>query len=847
MHRWLLMAVLALAGCIGKPVDSGDSAAPEVDVDGDGYGAAEDCDDEDAAVYPGAPEVCNGLDDDCDGYVDDEDPNLADGTVAYRDEDSDGWGRDDDTVLSCLIPSGYVAKGGDCHDGQATIHPGADEHCDGVDEDCDGAIDEDPVDGGTWYLDVDADGYGDPEHAVAACSQPAGVSSEPSDCDDGDARVYPGAQERCDGVDDDCDGEVDEADAVDAPTWCADADGDGYGEADSCLVACDVPTGHVAEPKDGLSFDCDDGNATIHPGADEHCDGVDEDCDGHVDEDPVDGTTWYADVDGDGFGVSASASVACSQPSGTAADSSDCDDADASVHPGADEHCDGVDEDCDGTVDEADAVDAPTWYADADGDGYGDASVDSAACSQPTGSVAGADDGVAFDCDDGDATIHPGADEYCDGVDEDCDGSVDEGAVDGTTWYADGDGDGYGDSASTSVACSAPSGHVADATDCDDGDASVYPGATELCDELDNDCDGAVDGAGLATWVDSGGAVSDLSSTLGAGSATAAVTFGITGDGSLSLCEGTWYLHLVVQAADVVVRGPSGSGSTMMQGDSSAAIVQAGSGAAIIALEGLTISGGFSGAGGGLSAGNEVLDVTVDDLVIEDCWSYGDGGGIYMVGGSLTATGLVLDGNLAGSSGGGLYLYGGDLSASELTVTNNEADYISGGLYLTLGSFEIDGATISGNSASYGGGGTVYGGTLDLADSEVASNVAEFWGGGWYLHTATLTMNDSQVHSNQAAPGTYDGVGGGLLAYSGSTISCAGSISVTAGVYANHAYYGGGVYLYDYGCALVSDVCDWGTSGGGDDNWYADTGGTSMWSYAWGNDASFTCAGSSCW
>lgn len=104
-------------------------------------------------------------------------------------------------------------------------------------------------------------------------------------------------------------------------------------------------------------------------------------------------------------------------------------------------------------------------------------------------------DGDGFgegDCDDGEPAVHPGAAEHCDGVDEDCDGVVDEDATDATTWYVDADGDGFGDADVSTRACAAPSGSVGDATDCDDGDAAVNPGGVERCDtEADDDCDGA--------------------------------------------------------------------------------------------------------------------------------------------------------------------------------------------------------------------------------------------------------------------------------------------------------------------------------------------------------------------
>ncbi|MBM4393999.1 MAG: putative metal-binding motif-containing protein, partial [Deltaproteobacteria bacterium] len=117
----------------------------------------------------------------------------------------------------------------------------------------------------------------------------------------------------------------------------------------------------------------------------------------------------------------------------------------------------------------------------------GDASSSTVACDAPSGSVAD-----ATDCDDGEASVNPAATEVCDGVDDDCDGTIDDGLAT-STWYEDNDGDGYGDASSSTVACDAPAGSVANATDCDDGEASVNPTATEVCDGLDNNCDGSTD------------------------------------------------------------------------------------------------------------------------------------------------------------------------------------------------------------------------------------------------------------------------------------------------------------------------------------------------------------------
>jgi hypothetical protein len=398
-----------------------------------------------------------------------------------------GRPKPDDTGPALVDADGDgVTEDVDCDDGDPAVYPGADETCNGMDDDCDGYVDEDDaVDAGTWYADADGDGYGDAGTTSVACDAPAGTVEDDGDCDDADPRVHPEADEHCNGVDDDCDGTVDEDDAIDAATWYADADADGYGDASVSVTTCGQGDGWVEDDSD-----CDDSDPEVNPSADERCNGVDDDCDGAVDEDDaVDASAVYPDADGDGYGDAEAKGIACCAcPSGYVTDSSDCDDADASIHPGADERCDGVDDDCDGTVDEDDAIDATTWYADADSDGYGDASVSLTTCLAASGWVL--DD---TDCDDSDASVHPGADEHCDGVDDDCDGVVDEeDALDTIDQYEDIDGDGFGGALAGSW-CALASGYVLDHSDCDDRDATVYPGADEHCDGTDDDCNGTVD------------------------------------------------------------------------------------------------------------------------------------------------------------------------------------------------------------------------------------------------------------------------------------------------------------------------------------------------------------------
>ena len=246
------------------------------------------------------------------------------------------------------------------------------------------------------------------------------------------------------GLDNDGDNlyDTDDPDVV----WYRDADGDGFGDSSQIRLACEAAEGYVQE-----AGDCDDGDATVFPGAPERCDGKDNDCAGGL---PAD----ESDADGDGFSV-------CE---------GDCDDADSTVFPGAVERCDGKDNDCTGGP--------PAEELDRDGDGW-------STC--------------AGDCDDADGARFPGAPELCDGKDNDCDGLADE---EFPFWYLDADGDGFGDPSIFQQRCDPPAGYVLNAGDCDDSDPSVFQGAPEACDGRDNNCDGVL-GPGEATDQDGDGVV----------------------------------------------------------------------------------------------------------------------------------------------------------------------------------------------------------------------------------------------------------------------------------------------------------------------------------------------------
>ena len=176
------------------------------DADGDGVSGRDDCDDADVTAFPGADERCDGVDNDCDGAVDKE---AVDATAFYVDGDGDGHGDAGAApTVSCAAPADTVALADDCDDDEAASFPGHVEVCDALDNDCDGDVDSDATDRVTLYADEDGDGFGDA--TVLACAPSDGVVVDDGDCDDGDADVYPGAEEVCDGLDNDCAGGADD-------------------------------------------------------------------------------------------------------------------------------------------------------------------------------------------------------------------------------------------------------------------------------------------------------------------------------------------------------------------------------------------------------------------------------------------------------------------------------------------------------------------------------------------------------------------------------------------------------------------------------------------------------------
>jgi hypothetical protein len=189
---------------------------------------ATDCDDANLNIKPGAMEVCDKVDNDCDGEIDEDDAFGA--STWYMDSDGDTFGDHDVHITACWQPGGYVADDTDCDDNHDNMNTNTAEVCDGLDNDCDGFIDEDDAFGAsTWYMDSDGDTFGTPLKSTKACWQPAGYVANNTDCDDTNPNINPNT------------------------SWYEDKNGDLMGDHDVNITACEKPDGYAF-----LDFGCAD-------------------------------------------------------------------------------------------------------------------------------------------------------------------------------------------------------------------------------------------------------------------------------------------------------------------------------------------------------------------------------------------------------------------------------------------------------------------------------------------------------------------------------------------------------------------------------------------------------------
>ena len=516
-----------------------------------------------------APELCDGVDNDCDGEVDEDGEDLdGDGLSDCVDDDDDGDAFADDEDNCPGVPNPAQSDtdvdglGDACDDDDdgdtiaddednCPVNPNyeqADEDGDGLGDVCDDDQDGDgvpdgedncPAEPNPEQEDLDGDGLGDacsddkdgdgtPDGADTCpdLSNPdqldfdgdgAGNACDPDDDGDGDLDIsdcaplnpamHHGAAEVCNGVDDNCNSAIDEEGADGCMVYYLDSDGDGFGQDGQTKCLCQ-PAGTFSATK---GDDCNDAAQTANPLAQEMCDGIDNNCDSVADEPGAVGcVNYFSDTDFDGYGQQATAECLCG-PSGThtTKQGGDCDDGNASAYPGAQEICGGGDEDCDMLTDEVGALGCQTYFKDGDGDGWGNQEVKQCACG-PSGVYVATFGG---DCDDVDENTNPDKPEICDFKDNNCNNLTDEGQATGcTTYFVDSDGDGFAapDAQSACLCAPNPPFVAQQQGDCGAFDSAIFPGAVEVCDGKDNNCNqqtdeesADTDGDGTADCMDS--------------------------------------------------------------------------------------------------------------------------------------------------------------------------------------------------------------------------------------------------------------------------------------------------------------------------------------------------------
>ena len=485
--------------------------------------------------------------------------------------------------------------------------------------------------------------------------------------------------------------------------------------------------GSISSELDG--DDCDDDNASIKPGADELCNGLDDDCDGDIDE--VGPTVSYPDTDGDGYGDPDGGAARCPDSDGWVDNADDCDDSDVGVNPLAAEVCNDVDDDCDNLVDgdDSELVGGVEFWFDNDGDGFAGSSSSVTDCTAPDGYAALAVDGSDVDCNDADAAVNQDATEVCDGVDNDCDGATDSGNGVGEVWYADADGDGFGDEAVSEQSCRPYSEeqsdgtivrYVSDNTDCDDADGNVFPAASVTeCDLVDTNCDGVVEES-----------IVDAEDNYDFDTVQAAIDARPEG-GLICVVPGFYVEDIDFKGHDVQLRasGPVEETFLIGTGDGPVVVMESGEPDTVL-LEGFAIAGGTERV---LPSETRLVKQRFGDELEIDV-NISGGGGVYVESASPVLRNLVIVGNHA---------------------VQDDGEVRGAGLYLLDSSAKVEDVVLADNSATA---------TADEIGTALVGGIVYAEGGSPKFSRLVMFENYCAVHF---APGDGPRVDGGRVALSG--------------------------------------------------------------------------------